>query len=179
MWMVEEAFFNITKTLTMSNQTTVHTKISKLTQLLTLCFLLLLTGIFWGNWFSISRSFGTFSLPEYIHIAKTINQNLEIPMRFISILSIVFMCLSMGFYSHKRSTGFYLGIVSIAFILTAVLVTLVAEVPINNQVITWTQASAPSNWEIIRDRWQMFNIVRTGAALAGFGVFAISIIMPF
>jgi uncharacterized membrane protein len=63
--------------------------------------------------------------------------------------------------------------------LTAILITLVAEVPINNQVITWTQASAPSNWEIIRDRWQLFNIMRTGAALAGFGVFATSILMPF
>jgi len=163
----------------MPNQLIVHTKLSKLTQLLTLCLLLLLTGIFWGNWFSISRSFGAFSLPEYTHMAKTINQNLEIPMRFISISSIIFMCLSTGLYSRKRSSEFYFGIVSIVFILIAILITLVVEVPINNQVITWTQVSAPSNWEIIRDRWQSFNIIRTFAALAGFGFFAASIIMPF
>jgi uncharacterized membrane protein len=163
----------------MPNQTNVKAKLSKLTQLLALCLLLLLTGIFWGDWFSISRSFEVFSLAEYIHIAKTINQNLEIPMRFISISSIVFMSLSVGLNSRKGSTEFYIGITSIVFILIALLITLVVEVPINNQIILWTQATAPLNWESIRDRWQLFNILRTDAALAGFGFFATFITMPF
>lgn len=142
-------------------------------QFIALFLLLLVTGVFWGLWFSLSRSYHVFSVQELQHIARTIISNLAVPMRFISFSCLLLMSLSAWFSSNRE---FYFTIVSIAFILMALLITVVIEVPINNQVIAWTELTVPSDWESIRNRWQFFNVIRTFAALAGFGFFAAAIL---
>jgi len=49
------------------------------------------------------------------------------------------------------------------------LVTLLVNVPIDNQIKQWTVATLPSNWEQVRDRWQFYHTIRTFASLAGLG----------
>jgi hypothetical protein len=46
-------------------------------------------------------------------------------------------------------------------------VTLTVEVPIDNQVKTWTTATLPADWEDIRSRWANFHTLRTFLSLAG------------
>jgi len=56
---------------------------------------MLVTGIFWGTWFSLNRSIQVFSAEEFIHIGKTIIANLAVPMQFIMPSCILFMLLSI------------------------------------------------------------------------------------
>jgi uncharacterized membrane protein len=65
----------------------------------------------------------------------------------------------------------YIIFVSIAFIVITLLITVLIEVPINNQVITWTPANTPSNWKELLNRWQFYNVIRVVTALASFGFF--------
>jgi hypothetical protein len=51
---------------------------------ISLFLLMMVTGIFWGTWFSLSRSREVFSAAEFIHIGKTIIHNLAMPMRIIT-----------------------------------------------------------------------------------------------
>ena len=44
----------------------------KAIQFMALLLLMLVTGVFWGTWFSLSRSMEVFSAAEFIHIGKTI-----------------------------------------------------------------------------------------------------------
>lgn len=101
-------------------------------QFITLFLLLLVTGVFWGNYFSLSRSFEVFSAVELIHLAKTLVQNLATPMRIVSPTCILFMVLSAWFYPHKKAKEFYFAIIAIVLIVKALLITAVVEVPINN-----------------------------------------------
>ncbi len=151
----------------------------KLIQFIALFLLLLVTGIFWGNYFSLSRSFEVFSAVELIHLAKTLVQNLAVPMRIISPVCILFMLLSTWFYPEKKSKEFYFSIAAIFLIVSALVITVAIEVPINNQIISWTTDTVPEDWEKIRNRWQLFNIVRTFAALTGFGFFAAALLKTF
>jgi uncharacterized membrane protein len=151
----------------------------KVIQFIALFLLLLVTGVFWGNYFSLSRSFEVFSAVELIHLAKTLVQNLAVPMRIISPACIVFMFLSAWLYPQKKSKEFYFSLAAIVLIIMALLITVLIEVPINNQIVSWTAYTVPADWEAIRNRWQFFNIVRTIAALAGFGFFTVAIIKPF
>ena len=52
-------------------------------------------------------------------------------------------------------------------------VTLAIEVPIDNQIKTWTTATLPADWQEIRARWSAFHTVRTflslGAVAAAVG----------
>lgn len=148
----------------------------RLTQFIALFLLLLVAGVFWGNWVSLTRSMGVFSAVELIRLAKILVRNLAIPMRIISPVCIGAMVLSMWMYPNKESVEFYVGIAAIVFILAALLITILIEVPINNQIIAWTPSTVPANWEAIRNRWQFFNIIRVVAALMSFGCFALTIL---
>ena len=151
----------------------------KLFQFITLFFLLLLTGVFWGNYLSLSRSFEVFSADELIHLAKTLVQNLAVPMRIISPVCILLMCICTWFEPNKRSKEFYFEIAAILLIVLTLTLTVGIEVPINNQIISWTPETIPDDWQITRDRWQFFNGIRTVSALLGFVFFTMAIIKPF
>jgi len=142
-------------------------------------FLMLTVGVFWGSYLSLSRSYDLLSLSELIHIAKITVANLAWPMRVISGITIGLLVTSIYLQIDKKSWWFYFLIISLVCLLIPLLLTVVLEVPINNQIISWTIITAPENWEELRDRWQLISIIRLVFALLSFGFFSIGIIKPF
>lgn len=141
-----------------------------------LVLLMLITGVFWGTWFTITRSIESFSVGEFIHIGKVIIANVAMPMRIIMPAGLLFLLLSLLFCPKKKSTSFYFGILSFVWFVIVLLITLTVLVPIDNQIKQWTVAYYPVDWENIRDKWKIFHAVRTFASLAGFVSFAVSIL---
>jgi hypothetical protein len=43
----------------------------------------------------------------------------------------------------------------------ALLITLIVEVPIDNQIEGWTVTTLPANWQQLRDRWEWFHAIRS------------------
>ena len=146
----------------------------KITQFIASFLLLLVTGLFWGTWFSLSQSIEDFSAAEFMHIGMTIIKNVAFPMSIILPLCIFSIFLSAWWYPFKKSTGFYYTVASLLFSLITLLVTLVVEVPIDNQINIWTASTLPSDWEEIRSKWQFFHSLRTGTSLASFICLAIA-----
>jgi uncharacterized membrane protein len=61
-------------------------------------------------------------------------------------------------------------LVALAFVMfmIAIAVTLLIEVPIDNQIRVWTPpASLPADWTVIRDWWESFHVLRTFSSLGG------------
>jgi uncharacterized membrane protein len=143
-------------------------------QFTALFLLALVTGVFWGTWFTLTRSIESFSAAEFIHIGKTIISNVAVPMSIIMPSCILFMFLSMLYYPEKKSSGFYFNLAAFVFIVISLLITLLIEVPIDNQIKVWTAATVPTDWESIRERWDFFHTIRTFTSLTSFGCFAIS-----
>ena len=140
--------------------------------------LLLVCGVFWGLFFALSRSYQVFSAAELAKIARTIVANLEVPMRNISLLCLAFIGLSIVFYPHKSSWSFYAMIASLLFLIGSLVITTAIEVPINRQVVTWTNENVPENWQQLRGRWQFYNVVRTILALLSFVLFSGAVVIP-
>jgi uncharacterized membrane protein len=141
-----------------------------------LILLMLVTGVFWGTWFTLTRSLEDFSGAEFIHIGKVIIGNVAVPMRILMPGCILFMALSSWFYEPKQSSPFYFNVLSLVLIIITLLITLLMLVPIDNEIKRWTISKLPGNWESIRSRWQFYHSVRTFTSLASFGCFAYSII---
>ena len=144
----------------------------KLLQFITLLLLMLITGLFWGTWFSLSRSIDNFSASEFIHIGKVIIKNVANPMRVIMPLCILLMAVSLWLYPEKRSVTFYLIVTSFVLLIVTLIITVGIEVPIDNQIKTWSPETVPSDWTAIRGRWQFFHTIRTFTSLASFGLFS-------
>lgn len=145
--------------------------------LIALFFLMLITGVFWGLYISLSRSYQLFTIDELAKVGRIIVNNLEIVMRNISMACLVCMILSTVLFSYKNELGFYLKLLSIVFVIIALMITVVVELPINNKIINWSTSTAPGDWETYRNRWQYFNLLRTISALISFILFSISIIV--
>ncbi|MES2134229.1 MAG: DUF1772 domain-containing protein [Bacteroidota bacterium] len=149
---------------------------SYLIQFLALFLLMLVTGIFWGPWFSLHRSIKVFNIHEFIHIVNTMAANLAVPMRILMPGCILLMLLSVWTYPQGNSLGFYVSLLAFVLTVVSLLVTLIVEVPIINQITQWTGSAYPSDWETIRNRWVKFHVVRTFSSILSFGCFAASIL---
>jgi hypothetical protein len=143
-----------------------------------LFLLALVTGVFWGTWFTLTRSITTFSAAEFIHIGQTIIANVAWPMRFLMPVCILMMICSAWLILEKNSAAFYLSFLACLLVIIALLITLIVEVPIDNQIKTWTASTVPSDWTMIRVRWESFHAARTFVSLGSLASFIAAVLIP-
>jgi uncharacterized membrane protein len=89
---------------------------------------------------------------------KTMPPSLVGPM--VGIIGSLFLVQGRAF-TFMAGSAFFTAIV--------LAITMVCNVPINNQVSDWTAGGAPPTWNIVRDRWLKFHFIRTVAGVIAFG----------
>jgi uncharacterized membrane protein len=146
----------------------------KLTTFAGLFLLALVSGVFWGTWFTLTRSIDSFSAAEFIHIGQIIITNVAWPMRLLMPACILLMIVSTWLIPQKKSTPFYLSLTACFLIVVALLITLLVEVPIDNRIKLWTPETVPADWTITRERWDVFHMARTFVSLASLGSFILA-----
>jgi len=156
-----------------------NNQILKVVHGLALLCLLLTVGVFWGHWMALTRSYHLLSLSELIHVGQVTVKNLAVPMRFISIATVVVMAASAWLEPDKKAVSFYFKLASMACLIIPLALTVILEVPINNQVISWTPATAPAHWEVLRDQWQHINSLRVIFSVLSFVCFTLAVVNPF
>ena len=130
----------------------------------------LVVGVFWGTWFSLSRSIGSITASTFLEVGHTMIDNLGGPMAVLMPLTL----LSAGpvlfvLYRLHRRGSFYLILVGAALLVVALVITLSVNVPIDAAINEWTVETLPSDWMRIRNRWEVYHAARTFISLAGFG----------
>jgi uncharacterized membrane protein len=130
----------------------------------------LVMGVFWGTWFTLTRSIQGFSAAEFIHIGKAIIHNVAIPMSILMPATLLFMLMAVGL--SRGSGSFYLYIISFLLMLITLIITVAVEVPLDNQIRTWTASTAPANWGSLRQKWDLFHTLRTFTAIGSVGFFS-------
>jgi uncharacterized membrane protein len=151
----------------------------KIVQFINMFLLALVTGIFWGTWFSLSRSIASITPGTFLEIGRTMIHNLAWPMAILMPVAMVSTLPVLFVLFHRRRMGaFSLASAGLMMFVLALLVTLVVNVPIDNEIRQWTLATLPSDWEAIRDRWEFYHTLRTFASLAGIRAFASALYTP-
>ncbi len=147
-------------------------------KLTSLVLLLLVTGLFWGTWFTLTRTIGEFPAVEFIHLGKVIIANVATPMKFIMPSCILFLLFSMLLEYRENRRGAYLIGISLFMMILSLLITLLVEVPIDNMIKNWTIATTPGNWRDIRETWASYHALRTGTSLGSFLFFGMGLLIP-
>ena len=135
-------------------------------ELISILLSALVAGMFYGPWAALSRSMNTFEPEVFLAIVDRMNRNIApvmtvlMPAAFLSIVPVLFL----SYPTHPRT--FYLTLAGFIFFLLALLVTMFVEVPIVEQIVTWTVDTLPANWQQLRDRWRRFHVIRVVAGLA-------------
>ena len=139
----------------------------KTVQFVSLVLVMLVTGVFWGSWLGLSRSIQTFTPDMFLAIGHTMIGNLAPVMPVLVMLAALSQGLLLVQLRSRGSSAFLPSLIGFVMFLIAVAVTLLVEVPIDNQIRSWTPASLPADWTLIRDRWETFHVLRTFSALGG------------
>jgi hypothetical protein len=139
----------------------------KISELVSIVLAVLVTGMFFGPWVALTISIRTFKAEVLLAIVGRMNRNMGAVMTVlmpVALLSIV-PVLVLSF--RGSAATFYLNLSGLVLFVIALLVTVLVEVPIVEQIVPWTPATLPEDWERLRDRWGRFHIVRVAASLCG------------
>jgi uncharacterized membrane protein len=147
----------------------------KAVQFVTLLLFSLVTGVFWGTWFSLSRSIAEITPGTFLEVGRLMIANLGGPMSVLlpaALVSGLVLCVLL----HRRRQTLASLFASTAFLLmiVALVITLVVNVPIDRQIVSWTTAQLPFGWQAIRDRWEFYHGLRTAVSLAALACLFVS-----
>lgn len=141
--------------------------------------LVLVTGVFWGTWFSLSRTMYTLPGETFVVIGKQIMQNVALGMSIMMPLGILGIIVLLVLAGRRKKAHFYWLLTALILFVIALAITLFIEVPIDNQIKTWSNNSLPNDWQAIRDRWQFYHTDRTFLAIAGMISFLMAVIKRY
>jgi uncharacterized membrane protein len=146
-------------------------KIRVAAQAVTIVLFALVMGVFWGTWFSLSRTMDQLSGETFVAVGHQMIQNLGVPMAILLPLSLVSALVTLVLLWRDRNTvAFWWLAAGFALMVVALVATLAVEVPIDNQIQDWTVATLPGDWRSIQSRWELWHTIRTftsiGAVIA-------------
>jgi uncharacterized membrane protein len=127
----------------------------------------LVGGMYWGPWLALSRSIRTFKPDVFLAIVERMNRNMESVMTILTPAALLSIAPVLFFAFNKRPRTFYLTLAGFGLFVVASLVTILVEVPIVKQIVTWTAMTLPGNWQQLRDRWGAFHVIRVAASIGG------------
>lgn len=121
----------------------------------------LVTGVFWGTWLGLSRSMASLTPETFLTVGHTMIDNLGTIMAILMPAAILAVVPVLYLLYRGRSRAFYLTLAGFVLFVIALLITLIVEVPIDNLIEGWTVTSLPANWQQLRDRWELFHVIRS------------------
>jgi hypothetical protein len=128
----------------------------------------LVAGVMWGTWLSLGRAMTEYDAATFLadgrHMITNLAPVMPVLMIATGVLSLVVVIL---LFRRGATAAAALALAGLLALVAVIAVTLAVEVPIDNQVKTWTTATLPADWEEIRSRWANYHTLRTFLSLAG------------
>ena len=125
----------------------------------------LVAGMFHGPWIALSRSMSSFTPEFFLAIVDRMNRNMAPVMTVLMPAALLSIIPVMLLSYRVRPLTFYLSATAFVLYIVALLVTVVVEVPIVEEIVTWKVSTLPGNWQETRDRWMRFHVIRVVAGL--------------
>lgn len=141
-------------------------KIRVAAQATTIVLFALVMGVFWGTWFSLSRTMDQLSSETFLAVGHEMIRNLGVPMAVLLPLALLSALVTLVLLWPDRTAAFWWLAAGFVLMLAALVITLAVEVPIDHQIETWTAATLPGDWRSIQTRWELWHTVRTFASIA-------------
>jgi uncharacterized membrane protein len=96
-----------------------------------------------------------------------------VPLPAVVILGVLFTILST-LLARRERLDFYLLIAASVCIIAVALITARGNIPINNQIRTWSINSPPPDWAELAQKWWCFQTLRTVSAIAGLSLLTVT-----
>ena len=127
-----------------------------------LLFVALVAGAAFAIWFDynpsgMSAAFYTEKMQHAIGV-------FTIPLPAVVVLGVLFT-IATAILGRSERPNFYLLIAASICIVAVALITRFGNIPINNQILTWSINSPPANWAELAQKWWQLQTLRTALAI--------------
>ena len=146
----------------------------KWVQFVSIMLYVLVAGVMWGTWLSLARTMTHYDAGTFLTDGKHMIENLAVIMAVLMISAVVIGLVAVVLLFRSHSTvARWLAVIGLLLMIAVMVITLAVEVPIDNLIANWTEATLPADWQEIRARWSAFHTLRTflslGAVAAAVG----------
>ena len=125
----------------------------KLAQFLNIMLYVLVAGVMWGTWLSLGRTMTRYDATTFLADGKHMISNLATVMAVLMISAAALgLAVVVMLFRRRHNAAGSLTLAGLVLMLAVIAVTLTVEVPIDNQITTWTTATLPTDWQNIRAR---------------------------
>ena len=143
-------------------------------------------GLFFGLMFTfvvvIQRMLVPLSASDYTRIMQNLIHGADSPPLVPMVVVVGMVAPLYALFRLRRATRSMTWKLTfwgwLVFLVGVFAVTMIINVPINNQIVKWNVQSPPSDWQEIRDRWNAISYLRTPAAGISFVLFMLSLLHP-
>jgi uncharacterized membrane protein len=151
---------------------------TRVAQVITIVLFALVMGVFWGTWFSLSRTMSQLSPETFLAVGHEMIQNLGTPMAILLPFALLSALVTLVLARQEgHAAAFRWVAAGFLLMVAALVITLAVEVPIDNRIQTWTAATLPADWRSIQSRWELWHTVRTFASIAALAAVTISAVV--
>jgi uncharacterized membrane protein len=144
----------------------VRESLLKLVQFISIMLYVLVAGVMWGTWLSLARRMTSYDATTFLADGQHMISNLATVMAVLMISAVLVGAVVVVLLFWSRSTvAAWLALAGLLLMIAVMAITLLVEVPIDNLIANWTEATLPSDWRQIRARWATFHTLRTFLSL--------------
>ena len=138
----------------------------KLVQFVSIMLYVLVAGVMWGTWLSLARTMTKYDAATFLADGQHMISNLATVMAVLMISAVLVgvVVVVLLFWSRSKVAG-WLALAGLLLMIAVMAITLIVEVPIDNLIANWTEATLPSDWQEIRAQWAAFHTLRTFLSL--------------
>jgi hypothetical protein len=112
----------------------------------------LVAGVMWGTWLSLGRTMTSYDATTFLADGKHMISNLATVMAVFMIAAALVGLLVVVLLFRRSPAGGWLALVGLLLMVAVIVLALAVEVPIDNQIKTWTVDTQPAGWQEIRAR---------------------------
>ena len=153
------------------------TRTVRIAQFMNVLLFALVMGVFWGTWFSLSRSIASIGPETFLEIGHTMIANLGGPMSVLMPAALVSsVLLLILLFPQRGGAAFWLTLAGFVLMGGALVITLAINVPIDAQISQWTPTTLPADWGHTRERWELYHTIRTFVSIGALGCAVASVL---
>ncbi|HEV8571196.1 MAG TPA: anthrone oxygenase family protein [Actinoplanes sp.] len=140
---------------------------------------LLTGGVFAGFLVTVlvvESTLRSFDATGYIEVRQVELAHLDDLASATLIPTLIGAAILVAFAARTRGRAFWLTLTPVLLLVVVLATSLLVNVPINHDQLTWNVQAPPADWASVRDRWQIAHAVRTVGALLAFGCLSVAAI---
>jgi uncharacterized membrane protein len=138
----------------------------KLAQFVSIMLYVLVAGVMWGTWLSLARTMTSYDAATFLADGQHMIENLGTIMAVLMISAVVIgLVVVLLLFRSRSPIAAWLAVAALLLMIAVLVITVAVEVPIDNMIATWTDATLPQDWQDIRARWAAFHTLRTFVSL--------------